>query len=192
VNGATRRMHAPMALALLLAACASPPLKLYTLAVAPQDPAPPPQRPTGPVIIVDRVSLPGYLDTQDLIVRREDVLERSPTGRWATRLSVGATDLLTNLLAARRPDALVTDATPVGEPDYEIRIHVGTLDVTSSGAAVVVADWQIIPRVTRGPIVRDRTRFTMQGSVANDQSIARFQTRLFERLAAAIDVSGLR
>jgi uncharacterized lipoprotein YmbA len=181
-----------MALALVLVACASPPLKLYTLAAAPQDPGPPPARPSGPVIVVDRVSLPAHLDTQDLIVRRGDVLERSPTGRWASRLSVGATDFMTDLLAMRRPDALVTDATPAGEPDYEIRIHVGTFDVTSAGAAVVAADWQIIPRAAHGMIVRDQIRFTMHGSVENDQSVAQFQTRLFERLAAAIEVSGLR
>lgn len=181
-----------MALALLLAACASPPLKLYTLAAAPQDPDPPPQRSTGPVIVIDRVSLPGYLDTQDLVVRRGVVLERSLTGRWASRLSVGATDLVTNLLGMRRPDALVINTSPAGQSDYEISIHIGTLDVTSSGTAVVVADWQIVPRATRGPIVRDQIRFTMQGSVANDRSIVRLQTRLFERLASAIDVSSLR
>jgi len=181
-----------MALALLLAACASPPLKLYTLAAAPQDSDPPPRRSTGPVIVVDRVTLPGYLDTQDLVVRRGEVLERSLTGRWASRLSVDATDFLANLLAASRPDALVTNASPAGEPDYEIRIHVSKLDVTSSGAALVVADWQIIPRARRAPVVRDQIRFTMQGSVANDQRIVSLQTRLFERLAAAIDVSSLR
>ena len=192
MNGASQRMHAPMALALLLVACASPPLRFYTLAAAPQDPAPAPPHPTGPVIVVDRVSLPAHLDTQDLIVRRGEVLERSPTGRWASRLSVGATDFMTALLATRRPDALVIDATPAGEPDYELRIHVGTFDVTSSGAAVLAADWQIIPRAAHGMVVRDRIRFTMQGSVESDQSIVRFQTRLFERLAAAIDVSSLR
>jgi len=192
VNGACHRIYAPVALALLLAACASPALKLYALPAAPQDPGPPPQRPTGPVVVVDRVSLPAYLDTQDLVVRRGDVLERSPTGRWASRLSVGATDFLTDQLAMRRPDALVTNAMPAGEPDYEIRIHVSKFDVTSSGAAAVVADWQIIPRATRGPVVRDQIRFTLQGSVENDQSIARFEAQMLEKLAAAIDMSSLR
>ncbi len=56
--------------ALLLASCAAPPLKLYTLdapAIATDS------RPLGgraAVIQIQRVTLPDYLDTQDILVRR--------------------------------------------------------------------------------------------------------------------------
>ena len=137
--------------------------------------------------MVDRIRVPGYLDTQDLMVRRGGVLERSLTGRWASRLSVGATDFMTDQLAVRRPDAVVTDGTMAGVPDYEIRVHVGELDLTSAGEAVMAADWQIIPRDAQGPIAWEQIRFTMQGSVADDASVAHLQRQMFQRLAAAID-----
>jgi len=62
----------------------------------------------------------------------------------------------------------------------------------SSGTGIVEAEWEIIPQHTQTEIVRRRTRFIMDGSVATDQSMAHFERALLDRLADQIDVSSLR
>ena len=56
-----------------------------------------------PVVEVNRIQLPDYLDTTDILERRGNQLVPSPTGRWGERLSVGITRALTASLAARLP-----------------------------------------------------------------------------------------
>ncbi len=194
-----RGVTASTLLAFVLAGCtAAPALRVYTLlevpasggeATATADPSPPPG---APVIEVARVSLPSYIDSSDLVVRHGDLLERSSTGRWANRLSVATTDLLTAQLAMRRPDAWVTDQAPARPPDYRLMIDISRLDITSTGIGTVEADWEIVPRNASESIIRRRTRFTMTGSVGTDERVARFDRALLERLSREIDDSSLQ
>ena len=192
MNRIARRLSFLALIAAALSACAAPPLRLYTLTVPAASIDPPPLPPNAVVIVVDRVGLPGYLDTQDILIRRGNSFDRSQTGRWVSRLSVNATDLLTARLAMRRPDALVTENAQAEMPDYEIRVHVEELEVTSTGAAVMRADWQIIPRDPAKRIVRERIQIALHGSVASDEDIVSLERRLFDRLPASIDLSKLR
>lgn len=187
----TRAARALGLIAAVLAGCAGAPLRLYTLNEPSDEPDPPALERDAPVVFVDRVSLPAYLDTQDIIVRRGHLLERSQTGRWASRLSVGATELLAARLAARRPDMLVTDVQPAVVPAYEVRVQVDELDVTSGGEAVVQAEWQIVPRADASRANRGRIRFLRHGSVATDDDVVRFEAMLFEQLANAIDIANV-
>ncbi len=199
VQARVAALTAPILVALALAGCtAAPALTVYTLldepatggaALATTDPAPPPG---APVIEVARVSLPDYLDSRDLVVRDGDLLRRSDTGRWATRLSVAATDLITAQLAARRPDAWVTDQPQARPADYRLMIHVSRLDITSGGAGTLEADWEIAPRNASEAVIRRRTRFTMTGSVETDERIARLERALLERLSSEIDSGSLQ
>lgn len=179
-----------MLTALAVSACAARPLKLYTL----NDPAalgPPGQlRPGAPVIEVDRLTLPDYIDTLDILLRRGSVLERSDGARWASRLSILATNLLTARLATRAPDALVTDQWRGTAADYRLMVQVTRLDVTTAGVASLNAYWQIIPRNPQLRTVRDRTRIRVTGPVATDQEVVDLETELFERLAGAIRLPG--
>ncbi|HEX4023505.1 MAG TPA: PqiC family protein [Steroidobacteraceae bacterium] len=179
-------------IALALAGCAAPPLRLYTLSETPDSAASPVStRGSLAVIRIDRVTLPPYLDTQDILVRDGHVLNRSQTGRWATRLSIAATDLLTARLAMRKADALVTDEPEIGAPDYEIRVHVSELDVTSSGEAVMAADWQIYSRTAEGVPIANHTRIVRHGSVATDENVVELEEALFDELADSIDTTRL-
>jgi uncharacterized protein len=184
--------------ALALAGCAAgPPLNLYTLSdgsssnEAATAADPPPSRGT-PVIEVGRVNLPEYLDSQDLIVRRGDVLERSSTGRWATRLSIAATDLLTTQLTMRLPDAWVTDQPQARPPDYRLMLHIDRLDITGSGTGIVEADWELVPRGAAGVVVRRRIQFSMHGAVGTDEAVVHFERQLLDRLASEIDLNGIQ
>jgi uncharacterized lipoprotein YmbA len=186
-----RRVLLSGAAALLLAGCAGPPLKLYTLNVPSSMAEGSPLGQGAVVIQVVRVTVPDELDSQDIVYRDGDILHRSQVGRWASRLSLGITDRLTERLAARRPDALVTDQPPVATPTYRVVINISRLDVTGAGNATLDADWTIVPRDAAAPVLRDRVRLNATGPVATDQDVVALVSGLLDRLAAAIDISGL-
>lgn len=175
----------------LLAACAAPALTLYTLGTPPSASAAGPLGPTPVVVAVARVSIQDDLDTEYIMVRDGSTLRASHMGRWATRLSVGVTDRLTQRLAARYPGALVTDR-PLNEtPAVRVLINIGRLDVTSTGFAMLDADWLVVPRDTNAPTERNRVSFSMTGPVATDQDVVALTGALLDKLAGAIEVPGL-
>jgi hypothetical protein len=144
------------------------------------------------IIRIDQVRVPAYLDTQDILVRDGHLLERSQTGRWASRLSVAATDLLTARLAMRSSGALVTDEPQIEPPDYEVRINVSELDIKSSGEAVMAADWQIHPGTAQAVPIGNHIRLVRHGSVTTDENIVELEEALFDQLADAIDIASLQ
>lgn len=176
------------ATALLLACCATPALTLYTLgspAVA-ADARPLGKRPV--VIVVARVTVPDELDTEDILVRDGSTLRRSVRGRWASRLSLGITDRLTQRLAERRPDALVTDRPLTDTPSFRVLVNIGRLDVTTAGVATLDADWMVVPREASARTVRDRGHFTDTGPVATDQDVVKLLGVVLDQLAGAINI----
>ena len=181
-----------VALSLLIASCASPPLSLYTLEPPdlPSHAAPLARR--AKVIEIRRVTVPDYLDTQDILVRDGSTLQRSAHGRWATRLSLGVTRYLTGLLAARHRDALVTDQPQIETPDARIFVTISTLDVTSAGVATLEADWTLVPRDPARPTRRQRGRFVAKGSVATDQDVVDLMQAVLTQLTDAIVIGYLR
>jgi uncharacterized lipoprotein YmbA len=195
----TARICRPLSfVALALTGCtAAPPLRVYTLSESPAsseepmtiaDASPPPG---AAVIEIARVSLPDYVDSRDLVVRQGELLERSSTGRWASRLSLATTGPLTARLAMRRPDAWVTDQPQVRTPDYRLLLHISRLDITNTGTGSVEAVWEIVPRATCEAVIRRRIQFTMSAAVGTDERVARFERSLLERLASEIDISSL-
>jgi hypothetical protein len=187
-----RRLFLSGAAALLLASCAGPPLTVYTLNV-PSAAADGLALGSGAMVIqIVRVAVPDELDSQDIVYRNGDILHRSQVGRWASRLSLGITDRLTERLAARRPDALVTDQPLADAAAYRVLINISRLDVTAAGTATLEANWTVVPRDAAKPVLRDRVRLTANGPVATDQDVVALVGGLLDRLAAAIDVTGLR
>jgi uncharacterized protein len=175
----------------LLASCAGPPLTLYTLNVPSAAAGGTPLGTTPLVIEIPRVTVPDELDSQDIVYRNGDVLHRSDQGRWASRLSLGITARLAERLAARRPDALVTDRAQTESPTYRLLVNIDRLDITAAGTATLAADWIIVPHDVKKPIRRDRLRVSETGPVAKDQDVVTLVGRLVDRLAEAIDVRRL-
>lgn len=183
-----RRTGWPVLAAVLLTGCAAPPLRLYTLGDPPptEDAKPLPRG--APVIEVDRLVLPDALDSDDLLLTDGNVVVRSRTGRWVSRLSLLATGLVTSQLARRAPDALVTDQWPIKAPDYRVMIGIDRLDIARKGWAVMDANWQIFAR-DRGPesqSPRGHVQIKLTGATATDRDIVRLETALFDRLADRI------
>lgn len=182
-----RRTGWPVLAALLLAGCAAPPLRLYTLGDPPANVDAKPLPRGAPVIEVDRLILPNALDSEDILLTDGNVVERSRTGRWVSRLSLLATSLVTSQLARRAPDALVTDQWPIKAPDYRVMIGIDRLDVARKGSAVMDASWQIFAR--DGPesrSLRGHARIKLTGATVTDRDIVRLETALFDRLADCI------
>ena len=128
------------------------------------------------------------VDSEDILQRDGDVLKRSSTGRWVSRLSLLATELVTSRLAMRAPDALVTDQWSAQAPNYRVSIHIARLDVTSNGRASLDADWQIVARNPRRRPIRGRAQIQLAGPTVTDQDVVRLETALFDRLADSIDI----
>ncbi|MBB2200027.1 membrane integrity-associated transporter subunit PqiC [Gluconacetobacter tumulisoli] len=175
----------------LLAGCASPPVRFYTLgAPAIATGAVPVTSaalaPTAPVVEVGRIVVPDYLDGQDIVVRSGNQIDRSASGRWASRLSVGATDLITARLAQARTDLFVTDQPQPLPATWRLTVNVSRLDVTRDGTAALDADWSIIPHDPRLPILHNRASLTQSGSAATDGAVATLTQALLDQLADRI------
>lgn len=149
-------------------------------------------KPAQSTLEVTRLALPDYLDTRDILVRTGQVVVPSHEGHWASRLSLGATDLVTDTLALRLPDLLVTDEPPALTPTYRIIINVSRLEVTSQGFAVLEADWLIRTVDPNTLLERSRGRFEASGPVAHDGEVVALEQDVLKQLGAAIDVSTLR
>ena len=175
-----------LALALLFSGCAAPHLTLYTLGTPAVAPATVSLGRNPVVIAVARVTVPDELDTEDIVVRDGSTLRRSALGRWASRLSMGITDRVTERLAVKRPDALVTDRPLTETPAFRVLVNIGRLDVTTGGDATLDADWLIVPREAAVKTVRDRGHFVVTGPVETDQDVVTLVGRALDRLADAI------
>jgi uncharacterized lipoprotein YmbA len=176
------------AAALLLGSCGTPSLTLYTLG-APSDASDAAPLGRKPVVIaVARATIPDELDTEDIVVRDGSTLRRSTLGRWASRLSLGITDRLTERLAERRPDALVTDRPLTDTPSYRVLVNIGRLEVTGAGIATLDADWIVAARDPAVPTLRDRGHFSATGPVATDQDVVALMGAVLDQLAGAIDI----
>ncbi|NHN87529.1 PqiC family protein [Acetobacter conturbans] len=174
--------------ALSLAGCASPPLRLYTL----EGPATAGSAVTGPiaagapVVEVRRVSLPDYLDSQDIITRDGTSLSRSPNGRWAERLSNGMTDLISSRIGAARPDLFVTEQPFTANTSARLAITISRLDLPRSGQATMEASWAFIPSDEHEPEQLERGVFTASGPLTTDGDSVAITDNLVRQLSDRI------
>lgn len=174
---------------LLLSGCASAPIQFYTLgapAIASTTTA---LGPTTPVVTVDPVQVPDYLDSQDMLVRHGDVLDRSPHGRWASRLSRGVTDLVTARLSQIWPSVFVTSQSSASTPGTRLNITVTRLDIATDGLGTLEADWSFIPTNEKKPVLHHRASFTARGSIVTDAGNVALTRDLVEQLSTAIGAS---
>lgn len=181
-----RHPFACLTLALLLAGCAAPPLKLYTLGAPAVAVGAEGGLASAPTLEVRRVALPDYLDSQDIVTRDGSTIARSSRGRWASRLSLGATDLITARLAASHPALFVTDQPQAMPAQWRLFVNISRLDVSADGTAALVADWTIVPRDPARPELRDRVSVTAQGPVKTDADVVALTNTVLDDLAARI------
>jgi uncharacterized lipoprotein YmbA len=99
----------------------------------------------GPVVQLQRVLVPDYLDTTDIFERvGQYELKSSSTGRWGERLSLGITHALESDLALRLPLNRVTFSHPAEKSGRQILVSVDRFDVWGDGHCVLTANWSIL------------------------------------------------
>jgi uncharacterized lipoprotein YmbA len=138
-----------------------------------------------PVVAVNHVQLPEYLDTTDILERRNNQLVPSPTGRWGERLSVGMTRALTASLAARLPRLVVT-ATPVGRPTRQILVDVAAFESRPDHQVVLVARWTILDGASQQVLTAEQASLVEAISGEGDDAIVAAMSRAVDDLAGRI------
>ncbi|GBR15185.1 PqiC family protein [Asaia spathodeae] len=171
----------------LLSGCASAPVQFYTIAPTASDITLAPRN--APVTYVPPVSMPDYLDTQDILVRDGSRLVRSSNGRWASRLSQSATDLIVARLSQDWPQRMVTAYPPLDTPESRLGITIERMDLLQQGQATLIASWTELPRDENSPPRQGRASVSVQGSVTDDAAKAALLQKLFEQLADKIAAS---
>jgi len=134
--------------ALLLAGCASdPPLRTYVLSTPVNAKAEVSTAPGRPILQLQPVVLPDYLDTTDIVLRRgPNEIEASPTGRWGERLSQGLSHALAADLATRLPQDRITLGSSRDRSDWQILVNVDAFDVQPNGRCILSARWTILKK----------------------------------------------
>lgn len=180
------RLSASAIVLFLMSGCAAPPVHFYTLgapAVALNAAA---LNPAMPVVALDRITLPDYLDTQDMETRSGNEIMRSSNGRWAERLSDGATSLLAARLGESWPNTFVTTGRQSSTPDARLSINVTRLDITQNGQGTLEANWTLAPVDERREVSRARGIFTASGVTTTDGGNAALTEQLFNALSQRI------
>lgn len=183
-----------------LAGCAAPPVQVYTLSPPlAQSPAP---GPAAETVFVPRLIVPDEFDTQDILLRDGSRLIRSPNGRWASRLSRAATDLVIARLSQDWPAKFVTGHAPMESAATRLSITIERFDLTTDGKARLVASWTGTPLTETSPakaspartspartFLAETTQHAMieaEGPVARDSQRAALLQTLFTKLADRI------
>ena len=142
-----------------------------------------------PIVEVERVQLPDYLDTTDILERRGNQLVSSETGRWGERLSIGMTHALIISLASGLPGMMVTETSPAGRPALQVLVDVAAFESRAEGQVVLVARWVVANGASRRIIAAQQT--SLVGSVAGsgDSAVVAAMSHLVEELAAQLAAS---
>lgn len=174
----------------LLAGCASPQLHIYTLGIpVHSDTKSLRVSPQTTIVQLSRIVMPDYLDCQDIITRQGEEIRRSPNSRWASRLSLSVTDLITNEVAATQHNILVTDQPLAQAADMQIMIAISEFDVDVSGHAILNAHWAIVPHDRHKPLIRNIAHLSASGPVKTDADTAALMRKLVVQLAEHISQS---
>jgi uncharacterized lipoprotein YmbA len=175
-----------VALALALAACSSPPTRVYDLSPAAEtapDPAVPVR--SGPLIWVDKPAVAGYFDRTQMVIRngtngismREFEVWSDPPADLIARAVVD--DL------ARRFGRDRVMRTPVAHnaaPDWQVELDVTRFDVDEAGQAVLDARWTLLS----GP--NDRLAATRRETIATDAGDPKDAVKRVAALRAAVAI----
>jgi uncharacterized protein len=146
-----------------------------------------------PVLQLQRVLVPDYLDTTDIQLRTgAHEIHESATGRFAERLSLGITHALRSDIASRLPLYTVALGHAGDAPARQILVNVEAFDVAPDGRCLLVADWSILDVDHRVSLAADRGTFTATaaglktGDAAIVAAMAEAVRQLAERVAATV------
>jgi len=138
-----------------------------------------------PVVQVERVQLPDYLDTRDIVTKRDREVVPSETGRWAERLSVGTTRALAASLGTQVKSAVVTSAQPIEPPVLRVVVDVVTFEAVE-GEVVLAARWTITDGTGQRSLASEQATVTEPVLAARDGAVVAAMSLALEKLANRI------
>lgn len=174
--------------AALLAACAGPPTRFYTL--APAAPAPSAAASSGPVVGLEPVDLPEYLDRPQIVTRPDPYRVRvADLDTWAEPLDALVTRVtaenLGRLLGS--DDVVVLPQRRPVEPAYVVGTEVGRLDADAAGRAILNARWWVIDPGTGRQLRSGVARIEEPAEAPDDYaSVAAAMSRALGRMSRDI------
>jgi uncharacterized protein len=168
--------------------------RVYTLGAAADAPSNTEAGLRRPELQLQRVLVPDYLDTTDLVLRvGVHEIRESSTGRFGERLSLGITHGLRSDLAARLPLDTISLAQPAEKSARQILVTVEAFDVWQNGRCVLTANWSIVGADRAGLPTADKGTFVTAsagGDISNDaaivSSMAEAVRQLADRIASTI------
>jgi uncharacterized lipoprotein YmbA len=179
-----------IALLTLLAGCASHPSRaIYVLNSASDSAVSTAGAGAAPVLHLERVWVPDYLDTADIILRvGQHELQASRTGRWGERLSVGITHALRADLADRLPkDAVLFGRSSDGSAP-QLLVTVDRFDVWVDGHCILEANWSLETQ-NRAVVKSGHGTFTAPvggGATGSDAAVVSSMATAVSQLADSI------
>lgn len=192
LGGSRMRKLLPASLLTILigiASCstAGPPMREYVLGAAPGSTAASVVQTSLPVVQIERVRLPDYLDNRDILTRSDGRVLASRTARWAERLSVGMTRALTTSLAVRLVGVVVTSAQPIEPPSRRVFVDVIAFETTVDRRVVLVARWTITDGTARRTLAAEQVTLTEPvGAEGGDDAIVEAMSLAVEELASRV------
>jgi uncharacterized lipoprotein YmbA len=146
----------------------------------------------GVPVQVQTVTVPDYLDTEDILLREgAHGLAASPGARWGERLSAGMTHALTAALVTRLPDYRVAPARPPDPLARQVLVDVTAFDVGRDGRCELRAGWTISVPGSASPSLRRQAVFVtpaVGGFPAPDATVVAAMAATVDRLADALAI----
>jgi uncharacterized lipoprotein YmbA len=179
----------PLLLALVgvaLAGCAGPAPREYVLGAGTASDSSSAVQSALPVVQVERVALPDYLDTRNIVTRRDRQVVTSETGRWAERLSIGSTRALAASLGGQLKGVVVTSSQPIDPPELRVLVDVATFDAIADGPVVLAARWTITDGAGRRTLAAEQATLTEPVSGERDRAVVTAMSLALEKLANRI------
>lgn len=140
-------------------------------------------------IQVGPVTIPGYLDRQQMVSRvPTNSLRLAQYDRWAEPLKEGVPRVLASNLAALLPGdrVLPYPATAIGTFHYRVHVDIQRLDGVPGGQADLIADWTIRGADGSVAIRRPQQRLTVSVAEASYDALARAESELLLQLSRQI------
>ena len=140
-----------------------------------------------PVVEVKPVLMPDYLDVSDILIRRPgNILQPSPTGRWAERLSVGTTRALADGLTRRLPEFVVTTSAQTAPQSCQVLVNVDSFERYADQPVVLVAQWRVFRGAARQALAGERATVTASVAGSDDAALVAAMSRAVDDLAGRI------
>jgi uncharacterized lipoprotein YmbA len=116
----------------------------------------PPASDTPRVIAIGPVAIPDYVDRPQIVVRTSsNTVIPASFNHWAGGLDNMLPSLLVEDLGTRLPATRFVEFSQVGHLDFDYRVPVSIsrFDVSETGGAVIVAQWQVRARGGNGNVL---------------------------------------